>query len=53
MCEREAELSRRGYCRECWIKVMMAVKEQMVKKEGPYYERWKKGMLASVGVKTD
>lgn len=46
--EEEVELSQRSLCPECGLARMRASWEQMTKKKGPLYEKWRTRMEAGL-----
>ncbi|MBA7582390.1 hypothetical protein ES708_24318 [subsurface metagenome] len=43
------ELNRNFHCQDCRMKVLRETMEQLHRKEGPRYEKWKQGMKAAAG----
>ena len=46
VCGRQYQARRQPYCVECGLDRMIDAAEQMHRRKGPIYERWKHGMLA-------
>lgn len=50
-CGSTHNISQQYLCRECAWKHIAANTQQMRNKQGPYYEKWKAGMLAALNRK--
>lgn len=47
-CGVNLKLNRKGYCVACAIQRSYDSMAQLSAKKGPFYEKWKKGMLAAL-----
>lgn len=48
LCGKITEVSKRGYCQDCGFQLMVDAVRQLQERQGPIYEKWKRGLEASI-----